>query len=85
MMTILKNYKNQTQDFKKIDVIEPWTTRSEESGVASVVHPVDYSSLKRKLLVMTLEDIHQSAPCLSSYELSAFEKYYRDMLKLTGE
>jgi hypothetical protein len=31
MKTILKNYKNQTQELKKIDDIEPWITRSKRS------------------------------------------------------
>jgi len=86
MKVILKNSKSQTEEFKKINDSEPWTTKSKRSqGWHPLYDLLITAASKEKLLVITLDDVQQSVPCFSCYELSAFKRYYHDMLTLTGE
>jgi hypothetical protein len=39
----------------------------------------------KKLKAMSLEEIHHSNPSFQCYDIGKFKKYYKDMVKLTGE
>jgi hypothetical protein len=79
MKTILKNYKNGTQEFVKKDDIEPWTSRSKLYDLM-----IDRKS-REKLNAMKLDEIHKSNKLFECYPIDKFKKYYREMAKLAGE
>jgi hypothetical protein len=59
MKTILKNYKDGTQEFVKKDDIEPWTSRSKKSRICKTfVIPYQYPTLilVRSDLTFTVSD-----------------------------
>lgn len=43
------------------------------------------AALKENIVAMTLDDIQQSVHCFNYYELSLFNRYYHDILKLGDE
>ena len=86
MQTILKNYKNGTQQFVRKDETEPWTSRKKKSKGWHLLYDllIDKTS-NQKLKDMSIEEIHASNPFFSCYPMDKFKKYHRDMVKLTGE
>ena len=70
--TILKNYKNQTQQFKVDNVVEPWTSRTKKSTGWHLLHDllIDHTT-RRQVESMTLEQVHKSNPNFECYELKA--------------
>lgn len=87
MKTILKNYKNKTQQFEEKDEsAEPWSSRSKKSRGWHLLYDlmIDEKS-NRQLKCMTIEDLRQSNQYFECYPLDAFKKYYADMKKLTGK
>ena len=86
MQTILKNYKNGTQQFKEKIVIEAWSSRDKKSqGWHLLYILLIETDSNKKLKAMSLEEIHQSNPSFQCYDIGKFKKYYKDMIKLTGE
>ena len=86
MKTILKNYKDETQQFEKKNDVEPWSQRNKKSRGWHLLYDlmIDEKS-NRTLSRMSLEEIHQSNKCFSCYPIDKFKKYHRDMVNLTGE
>jgi hypothetical protein len=86
MQTILKNYKNGTQQFKEKNVVEAWSSRDKKSqGWHLLYILLIETESNKKLKAMSLEEIHQSNPSFQCYDIGKFKKYYKDMVKLTGE
>ena len=86
MQTILKNYKNGTQQFEVKSEVEKWSTRSKKSLGWHLLYDllIDKRTSER-LKRMKVEEIHESNPLFSCYSFDSFKKYYKDMVKLTGE
>ena len=86
MQTILKNYKNGTQEFKEKIAFEAWSSQNKKSKGWHLLYAllIEIDSNK-KLKAMSLEEIHQSNPNFQCYDIGKFKKYYKDMIKLTGE
>ena len=87
MKTILKNYKNQTQQFEKKDERVPWTSRDKgkSKGWQLLYDLLMDKRSSRKLTGMTIDEIHKSNPNFECYPINDFKKYYNDMKKLTGK
>lgn len=86
MKTILKNYKDGTQEFVKKDDIEPWTSRSKKSRGWHLLYDLMIDRKSRaKLNAMKLDEIHKSNKLFECYPIDKFKKYYREMAKLAGE
>ena len=87
MKTILKNFKNQTQQFERKDENIPWTSKKKgkSKGWQLLYDLLMDERSRRKLDGMTLEEIHASNPNFERYPINDFKKYYREMNKLTGE
>ena len=87
MQTILKNYKNGTQQFKEKIAVEAWSSSQNKKSkgwhlLYALLIEIDSN---KKLKAMSLEEIHQSNPNFQCYDIGKFKKYYKDMIKLTGE
>ena len=86
MKTILKHYKLGTQQFEVKNEVEKWSTRSKKSlGWHLLYDLLIDKTTKKRLEELTVEEIHETNPLFNCYPIDSFKKYYKDMVKLTGE
>lgn len=86
MQTILKNYKNGTQQFKEKVETEAWSTRNKKSiGWHLLYDLLIETDSRAKLKTMSLQEIHESNPNFQCYSIDKFTKYYNDMIIFTGK